>query len=86
LQVAGEHGDPIPQSDADGESGRFIARVPRGLHTRLITRAAQEGVSMNRLVVSLLADGMGARAGNAGRERGRSGSDVGTSVPLIHLR
>lgn len=62
LKVAQESGDPIPEPGAGGESGRFVARVPKSLHTRLSARAAQEGVSMNTLVVSLLAEGVGARA------------------------
>ena len=68
LKVAEEHGDPIPQPGADGDSSPIIARVPRSLHTRLMTRAAQEGVSMNALVASLLAEGMRARAGNVGAQ------------------
>ena len=61
LEVAAQHGDPIPQPGAGGESGKFVARVPKSLHTRLAARAEQEGVSMNTLVVSLLAEGVAAR-------------------------
>ena len=61
LEVAAQHGDPIPQPGAGGESGKFVARVPKSLHTRLVARAEQEGVSMNTLVVSLLAEGVAAR-------------------------
>jgi antitoxin HicB len=35
--------------------------MPKSLHTRLVARADQEGVSMNTLVVSLIAEGVGAR-------------------------
>ncbi|RZS52360.1 type II toxin-antitoxin system HicB family antitoxin [Sphaerotilus mobilis] len=62
LDVATEHGDPIPAPSTGGESGKFVARVPRSLHTRLAARAEQEGVSMNTLVVSMLSEGVGARA------------------------
>jgi antitoxin HicB len=65
LKVALENGDPIPEPGAGGESGRFVARVPKSLHTRLSARAAQEGVSMNTLVVSLLAEGVEGRAHHA---------------------
>jgi len=61
LKVAEEYGDPIPDPSSGGESGRFVARVPKSLHTRLVARAAQEGVSMNTLVVSIIAEGVGAR-------------------------
>jgi antitoxin HicB len=36
-------------------SGKFIVRVPRTVHARLARRAKQEGVSLNQLVVSVLA-------------------------------
>jgi len=62
LAVAAEHGDPIPAPGTGGESGKFVARVPRSLHTRLAARAEQEGVSMNTLVVSMLSEGVGTRA------------------------
>ena len=61
LAVAQAQGDAIPQPGAGGESGRFVARLPKSLHTRLVARAEQEGVSMNTLVVSLIAQGVGAR-------------------------
>jgi len=61
LKVAEECGDPIPEPSSGGESGRFVARVPKSLHTRLVARAAQEGVSMNTLIVSIIAEGVGAR-------------------------
>lgn len=62
LSVAAEHGDPIPQPSTGGESGKFVARVPKSLHTRLAARAEQEGVSMNTLVVAMLSEGVGTRA------------------------
>jgi antitoxin HicB len=61
LAVAAEHADPVPTPGSGGESGRFLTRVPRSLHTRLVARAQQEGVSMNTLVVSMLAEGCGMR-------------------------
>ena len=62
LTVAQQQGDAIPQPSAGGESGRFVARLPKSLHTRLVARAEQEGVSMNTLVVSLIAQGIGSAA------------------------
>lgn len=48
---------------APGErpSGKFIARVPRSIHARLAARAKQEGVSMNALVSTFLAESLGRR-------------------------
>lgn len=59
LAVAEEVGDPVPSPGSGGESGRFVARIPKSLHTRLVARANQEGVSMNTLVVSIIAEGIG---------------------------
>jgi antitoxin HicB len=59
LATAREFGDPIPAPGSGGESGRFVTRLPRSLHARLIARARQEGVSMNTLVATLIAEGLG---------------------------
>lgn len=56
-----EDGREVPKPGGGGESGRFVVRTPRGLHARIAARAAQEGVSMNTLLVSIIAEGMGAR-------------------------
>lgn len=53
-----EAGKPIPQP-TDLPSGKFVTRVPRSLHARLVQRAREEGVSMNALVASFLAEGLG---------------------------
>ena len=42
-------------------SGKFVARVPRSMHIQLAARAKTEGVSLNTLVISLIAEGMGRR-------------------------
>lgn len=55
-------GLPIPEPGSGGSySGKFIQRVPKTLHARLAMRAKQEGVSMNTLVTSFLAEGLGVR-------------------------
>jgi antitoxin HicB len=58
LAVAQEFGDGIPKPFTS-VSGRFVQRVPRSLHARLIARAKAEGVSLNTLVVSLVSQGIG---------------------------
>jgi antitoxin HicB len=42
--------------------GQWRQRAPRSLHEKLKIRAAQEGVSLNALVTSLLAEAIGRRA------------------------
>ncbi|PIE46491.1 MAG: toxin-antitoxin system HicB family antitoxin [Gammaproteobacteria bacterium] len=58
LTACKEAGRDIPQSGIS-TSGKFMTRIPKSLHTKLIVRAKQEGVSMNALVSSFIAEGMG---------------------------
>lgn len=44
-------------------SGKFVSRVPRSMHVQLVARAKREGVSLNTLVLTLIAEGLG--RGNA---------------------
>jgi len=56
----------VPEPGSGGSySGRFIQRIPKSLHARLALRAKQEGVSMNTLVTSFLAEGLGMLEGQA---------------------
>jgi predicted RNase H-like HicB family nuclease len=56
LEEGWELPEPVTQPR---HSGQFRVRLPRGLHARLATRAAQEGVSLNTLVVTYLAEAVG---------------------------
>jgi antitoxin HicB len=58
LETAKEFKDPIPKA-GETSSGRFVTRVPKSLHARLVARAKQEGVSMNTLVTTYLAERLG---------------------------
>lgn len=51
---------PAPQT-LSSYSGETRVRMPRTLHQRLAGRALMENVSLNTLMVSLLAEGVGAR-------------------------
>ena len=46
-------------------SGRFVSRVPRSMHAQLVARAKREGVSLNTLVLTLIAEGLGRRESHA---------------------
>jgi predicted HicB family RNase H-like nuclease len=51
-----ESGEQIPEPFADRNySGKFNVRMAGGLHRKLATRAAQDGVSLNQYVVEKLA-------------------------------
>ena len=42
---------------------RLVARLPRNIHRDLQERASEEGVSVNTMMVTLLAHGLGEIAG-----------------------
>ena len=55
-------GLPVPEPESGGSySGKFIQRLPKSLHARLAARAKKEGVSMNSLVSTFLAESLGER-------------------------
>jgi antitoxin HicB len=60
LAVAREENRAIPEPGGQA-SGKWVQRVPKSLHSRLVERAEHEGVSLNMLVVSLIAEGLGKR-------------------------
>jgi antitoxin HicB len=53
LLTMQEFGDPIPKPGRTANSsGQWRQRVPKSMHSRLVDRAAQEGVSLNTLVTA----------------------------------
>jgi len=51
---------PVPAPNSGGvASGKFVTRVPKSLHAALTARAKSEGVSLNTLVLSFIAEGIG---------------------------
>ncbi len=53
-------GEPVPEPMADRAfSGRFMVRVPPETHRALALQAAEEGVSLNRLVSARLSNSTG---------------------------
>ena len=62
IQAAKEFGDPVPRpSIALNFSGQWRMRVPKHLHAALVLQAKEEGVSLNMLAATLLAEGIGKR-------------------------
>jgi antitoxin HicB len=71
LDVLREDGRPLPPEDvAASYSGQIRLRIPRSLHARLSRLASAEGVSLNQMMVALLAQGA---TGEAKAARARSG-------------
>ncbi|MGB4114940.1 MAG: type II toxin-antitoxin system HicB family antitoxin [Polaromonas sp.] len=55
------HKLPVPQPGSGGvASGKFVTRVPKTVHAQLTMRAKSEGVSLNALVLTFIAQGLGA--------------------------
>ena len=56
IESALEDGVEVPEPVNDDDfSGKFVLRVPKSLHRRLVTYAKREGVSLNQYALSLLA-------------------------------
>jgi len=63
VRVHEDEGWPVPEPAAPPPveplpSGRFVVRLPKSLHARLARTARREGVSLNTLVITLLAAGL----------------------------
>lgn len=57
LTVAIKKGIEIPLPEELKEySGKFVVRVPKYLHRRLVSQAKKESISLNQLVVSILSE------------------------------
>ena len=52
---------PLPNSykTDPNVSGKFLIRLPKSLHSSLLNQAKYDNISMNTLVVALLAEGLG---------------------------
>ncbi len=60
LATAREFGDSIPEPSISSRySGQWRLRIPKSLHADLALRAKAEGVSLNMLAATLLAEGLG---------------------------
>jgi len=60
LETLRQLGRPVP-SEGEVFGGQWRQRVPRSLHAALVRRADREGVSLNMLVTTMLAEGLGRR-------------------------
>ncbi|MFC2060830.1 toxin-antitoxin system HicB family antitoxin [Chloroflexota bacterium] len=59
IKTAYDEGQDIPlPRDMEKYTGKFLVRIPRGLHRDLARAAKREGVSLNQYVTSLLASGV----------------------------
>ncbi len=67
IECARQFRDAVPKpgsfSTKSSHNGKVLQRFPKTLHTRLAMRAKQEGVSLNQLILALVAEGLGRRGG-----------------------
>jgi antitoxin HicB len=66
LHTLEELGRPLPVT-GDVYGGQWRQRVPKSLHAALARRAEREGVSLNMLVTTMLAQSLGRREAGDGR-------------------
>ena len=61
---------PEPRAVEGLPSGRWVQRVPKSLHRKLVRLAKTESSSLNQLVTGILAEAVGVRAAKASRHPG----------------
>ena len=60
IEAAKEMSRPIPKpGELESQSGKWVQRVPKSIHLRLVNKAKEEGVSLNTLVITILAESLG---------------------------
>jgi len=60
INAAKKTGRAIPQPGGlDKQSGKWVQRVPKSIHLRLVEKAEEEGVSLNTLVITIIAEALG---------------------------
>lgn len=60
IEAAKETNNKIPKpGELENQSGKWVQRVPKSIHLRLVNRAKEEGVSLNTLVITMLAESLG---------------------------
>lgn len=75
IDDALEAGDAVPDPyEEPSHSGKVLVRMPPWLHRQLASTAAREGVSLNQLVVSLLANRIGPAGQRTADERVPAGA------------
>jgi predicted HicB family RNase H-like nuclease len=62
---------PAPQIPTEEYSGRVTLRLTKSLHKRSAQIAGQEGVSLNQLLITLIAEGIGAKCASSPNEQRR---------------
>ena len=64
MEAQKDWGREYPKPVKAGTSGKFVQRLPKSLHAKLVKRAKLEGVRLNTLVLAFIAEGIGKREGH----------------------
>jgi antitoxin HicB len=60
IKAAKAAGRSIPKpGELEKQSGKWVQRVPKSIHLRLVEKAEEEGVSLNTLVITMIAESLG---------------------------
>ena len=60
ISAAKETNRAIPKpGELEKQSGKWVQRVPKSIHLRLVEKAKEEGVSLNTLVITIIAEALG---------------------------
>lgn len=77
IEVMEEDGEPIPDPrKLESYSGRVNLRMPRSMHRNLASAADREGVSLNTLMLTHLAAGLGTTAAASRRSDRRKAAAI----------
>ena len=74
IDAAKQMGRPIPEPRdpmSGSFSGKWVQRVPKSLHAQLAAQADSEGVSINQLATTYIAQGLGVWAYETKKSAGR---------------
>jgi antitoxin HicB len=83
LEAALAHGLAIPEPRGDEDySGKFVVRVPRSMHRKLVEQAGEDGVSLNQWIVAALAEVLGINV-SINRKQAFSDGDQGEISALL---
>jgi len=62
----------IPKAgELENQSGKWVQRVPKSIHLRLVNRAKEEGVSLNTLVIMMLSESLAGESARKIKHRSR---------------
>ena len=64
IEAAKASNREIPKASTELPSGKWVQRVPKSLHAMLISQSKREGVSLNTLVITLIATSLGLQKRN----------------------